>query len=277
MALRKALIPAAGRGTRMQPVTWAVPKELLPVGAKPAIHRVVEEAAAAGLDRIGVVLGPGKELIRDYLERAQQQGEFAGLVFEYLRQEVPNGLAEAISASRSFTGDDPFALLLPDNVLLAPEHRLAVLTELFERSGRDVVGVLELDSSESGRYGNSGLFDGDSPEPGVFEIRQLRDKLPGRLEIPKGETVQRTCGRYVCRPHIMRRIDELRPDVEGEFDEVPVYQRIATEGGLLGRLLPSPLFDVGHPAGFLAANAYLHRQVPDGRGSRLECRSFHTN
>lgn len=258
MQLRKALIPAAGRGTRMRPVTWAVPKELLPVGTRPAIHRVVEEAAAAGLDRIGVVIGPGKELIRDYLETAQRQGEFQGLSFVYLRQEEPRGLADAISVSRAFTGDDPFALLLPDNVLLAPAYRLSSMTDLFVRSGKDVVGVLELDSSESGRYGNSGLFEGSRVEPGVFAIERLRDKLPGRLEIAAGETALRTCGRYICRPHVMRWIDELRPDVEGEFDEVPVYQRIAAEGGLLGRQLPLPLFDVGHPSGFLAANAYLH-------------------
>ncbi len=261
MPVRKALIPAAGRGTRMRPVTWAVPKELLPVGSKPAIHRVVEEAAAAGLERIGVVIGPGKELIRSYLETARRQGEFPGLAFEYLRQEEPNGLAEAIAVSRSFTRDEAFALLLPDNVLLSPEYRLASLIDLFERSGKDVVGVLRLDSEESGRYGNSGLFEGSSPEPGVFEIRRLCDKGPGRLQIPAGETVLRTCGRYVCRPHVMGWIDELRDRVQGEFDEVPVYQRIAGAGGLLGLTLPLPLFDVGHPEGFLAANAYLHQRA----------------
>lgn len=266
MPLRKALIPAAGRGTRMHPVTWAVPKELLPVGAKPAIHRVVEEAAAAGVDQIGVIIGPGKELIRQYLDTAAARGEFAGLAFDYLWQEEPLGLAEAISLARSFTADDPFALLLPDNVLLSPDYRLSLLTELFERSGRDVVGVLSLGSDESGRFGNSGLFEGESTAPGVFAIRSLADKGPGRLRIGGGEIVRRTCGRYVCRPHVMRWIDELRPTIRREFDEVPVYQRIAAEGGLLGREIPLPLFDVGHPSGFLAANAYLHeRQRAAGR------------
>jgi UTP--glucose-1-phosphate uridylyltransferase len=263
MALRKALIPAAGRGTRMRPVTWAVPKELLPVGTRPAIHRVVEEAAGAGLDRVGVVIGPGKELIREYLETARRNGEFAGLDFEYLHQEEPNGLAEAVSLARGFTDGEPFALLLPDNVLLAPDYRLTSLVDLFTRSGKDVVGVLELDSGESGRYGNSGLFEGSSTDPGVFEIRRLRDKRPGRLVIPPGETVLRTCGRYVCRPHVMGWIDELRPGIEGEFDEVPVYQKIAAAGGLLGRVLPPPLFDVGHRSGFLAANAYLHHRAAE--------------
>lgn len=267
MPVRKALIPAAGRGTRMRPVTWAVPKELLPVGTRPAIHRVVDEAVAAGLDRIGVVIGPGKRLIRDYLETARREGEFAGVDFELLWQEEPKGLAEAISASRSFIADEPFALLLPDNVLLSPEYRLASLIELFEDSGKDVVGVLALPSSESGRYGNSGLFEGRSPRPGIHEIERLRDKGPGRLQIPAGRTVRRTCGRYVCRPQIIRWIDELRPSIDGEFDEVPVYQRVAAEGGLLGHELPLPLFDVGHPSGFLAANAYLHQaRRPDGDG-----------
>ena len=259
MAVRKALIPAAGRGTRMRPVTWTVPKELLPVGTRPAIHRVVDEAAAAGLDRVGVVIGPGKRLIRDYLETARRQGALAGLELEYLWQEEPTGLADAISVSRSFLADDPFALLLPDNVLLSPDYRLASLIELFEESGKDVVGVLALGGEESGHYGNSGRFEGRSPRAGVHQIERLRDKGPGRLEIPAGETVRRTCGRYLCRPHVVRWIDELRPGIEGEFDEVPVYQRIAAEGGLLGCELPLPLFDVGHPSGFLAANAYLHR------------------
>ena len=97
--------------------------------------------------------------------------------------------------------------------------------------------------------------------PGVWEIHRLRDKSPGRLRIPEGGTVLRTCGRYVCRPHLLPRIAALRTVADGELDEVPVYQRIAEEGGLVGRLLPAPLFDVGHPAGFLAANAYLHGQA----------------
>ena len=258
MRLRKALIPAAGKGTRMRPVTRVVPKELLPLGARPALHWVVEEAAAAGVEEIAIVLAPGKELIREYLESGRRQGLFPGLAFEYLLQEEPTGLADAIALAGGFVDGEPFALLLPDNLLLAPGYRLEHLTSLLARTGKDVVGVLELDSGSSGAYGNSGTFEGPSIGAGVFEIRRLADKGPGRLEIPPGETVRRTCGRYACGPDLLARIEELRPEVVGEFDEVPVYQRIAREGGLLGRVLPLPLFDVGHPRGFLAANAYLH-------------------
>lgn len=265
MALRKALIPAAGRGTRMRPVTLAVPKELLPVGSKPAIQHVVEEAVAAGIEELGVVIGPGKELVRSYLETARDRGLLPGVELEFLWQGEPTGLADAIWLGRRFTGEEPFALLLPDNVLLSPDYRLALLTDLFARSGRDVVGLLALDSSQSGRFGDSGRFEGRRLEPGVFEIGRLQDKRAGRLRIAPGETVIRTCGRYVCRPGLMRRIEELRGAAAGELDEVPAYQQIAREGGLLGRELPPPLFDVGHPSGFLAACAYLHRQgIADG-------------
>lgn len=260
MELRKALIPAAGRGTRMRPVTLTVPKELLPVGTRPAIHRVVEEAAAAGLEEVGVVVGPGKELVREYLETARDRGLLAGVRLEFLWQETPNGLAEAIWVSRGFTGDEPFALLLPDNMPLSPEYRLRLLRDLFERTGKDVVGVLALDESDSGRFGDSGRFEGAALEPGVFAIERLHDKRPGRLRIAPGETVLRACGRYVCGAHLMRRVGELLASADGELDEVPVYQEIAREGGLLGLRVPPPLFDVGHPAGFLAAGAYLHQQ-----------------
>ena len=266
MPLRKALIPAGGRGTRMRPVTRVVPKELLPVGNRPAIHRVVEEAVAAGLDRIGVVIGPGKELVRAYLEAARDRGELPDVSFEFPIQEEPRGLADAIWASRGFLDGDPFALLLPDNVLLSSRHRLAAMTDLHAESGKDVVGVLELDASQTGRYGNSGLFEGDERRPGVFEIHRLRDKGPGRLRIAEGTTVRRACGRYVCRPHLLEGIAELRRVGDTELDEVPVYQRIAAAGGLLGRLLVPPLFDVGHPSGFLAANAWLHDRETEAEG-----------
>ena len=183
--------------------------------------------------------------------------------FEFPIQEEPRGLADAIWVSRRFLDGEPFALLLPDNVLLSPKHRLATMTELHLRSGKDVVGILELDASQTGSYGNSGLFEGEERRPGVFEIHRLRDKGPGRLSIAAGETVRRTCGRYVCRPHLLEGIEELRRDAEGELDEVPVYQRIAAVGGLLGRVLPAPLFDVGHPSGFLAANAWLHQRAEE--------------
>lgn len=261
----KAVIPAAGLGTRMEPVSRVVPKELLPVGSKPAIQWVIEEAAAAGLTEIAVVLSPTKGLIFEYLADGGLDSEL-GVRFHYVTQDVQRGLADAMWQCRNFTDGEPFGLLLPDNVLLSPEHRLSRMVNLYAESGRDVIGVLELDDAYSGQFGNCGLIDFEEKAPGVLDIAKLRDKEPGRLAIEKGMTVVRTCGRYICHSHVFEYMKRFRPGGENngsqtELDEVPVYQAIIREKGALGCVLPLPLFDVGHPAGYAAANGYWARHL----------------
>ncbi len=262
--VRKAIIPAAGKGTRMEPVSRVVPKELLPIGSKPAIQWVIEEAAAAGLTEIAVVLSPEKGLIFEYLADGGLDTQL-GVRFHYVTQEVQRGLADAMWECREFAAGEPFALLLPDNVLLAPEHDLGRMLELHAASGMDVIGVLELDSSHDRQFGNCGVIDFETTEPGRLAIRKLRDKLPGRLAIKEGETVVRTCGRYVCRSQVFEYMEPFRSGSAGngsqrELDEVPVYQEIIKDRGAVGCVLPLPLFDVGHPAGYAAANGYWARR-----------------
>ncbi len=241
----------------MQPFTHVVPKELVPLGARPAIDWVVREALEAGLDQLGLVVGPDKGLIRDYLERLQELGELPPFSLELIHQEVPLGLAEAMALGRSFAAGEPFALVLPDNIFLSPEYSLGRMVEAAEDSGQDVVGVIRVDHPQSGLYGNCGRIDFDPLPSGHLALRHLASKGPGRLEVPPGETVLRACGRYICQPHIFDYIDQVRPQIEGEYSEVPVYQQIIAEKGALGVELPGPLFDVGHPSGYLAANAFL--------------------
>lgn len=260
MTLRKAIIPAAGHGTRMRPFTAVVPKELLPVGSKPAIHWAVEEAAAAGLVEIAVVVSRAKPLIAEYLEAAGL-ADTLGVSFEFIIQEEQLGLADAIWCCRDFAGDDSFGLLLPDNVVASGTSGFAAMAALFRRAGRDVFGVLELDASHSLQYGYSGLIDFERTNDGTLEISRLADKRPGRLEIAPGDTVVRTCGRYVCTPDLLAGIERLRGSADGELDEVPVYQEIIQKRGALGVVLPPPLFDVGYPRGFAAANAWWLEQL----------------
>lgn len=264
MKVKRAVIPAAGRGTRMQPFTHVVPKELAPLGAKPGLHFVVEEAAAAGLTEVAVVLSPEKELIRRYLEVLA--AEFPAVRFTTILQPEPLGLAEAMALCRDFAAGEPFALLLPDNVLLNPDYRLQVLVDLFEELERDIVGVLALDHTASGRFGNCGRIEADEFRPGVLRLHQLESKKPGRLHIPEGETIRRSCGRYICHPAIFDDIDRVRPMVLAdpamdEFSEVPVYQDILKHRGVCGSVIPQPLFDIGNPTGYLAAAAWLHAQL----------------
>lgn len=261
MAIRRAVIPAAGHGTRMRAIAGTEPKELLPVGDRPVLRHVLDEALAAGLDEIALVVSPAKGAIRAYVEREVAAGGLAARV-TWVEQTVQRGLGDAMALCRDFVAGEPFALLLPDNVFLAPDYSLRPMVDLAAEHGRDVVGVVELGDDSSGRFGNCGLIDFRALAPGVLEIEGLADKLPGRLEIAPGERVTRTCGRYVCRPDVLDVLEQLRPAAEArgrELDEVPAYQRIIAERGALGRVLPPPLFDTGNPAGYAAANAYLER------------------
>ncbi|MCP4203265.1 MAG: NTP transferase domain-containing protein [bacterium] len=264
-AVTKAVIPAAGLGTRMEPVSRVVPKELLPVGSKPAIQWVIEEAAAAGLTELAIVLSPTKGLLFEYLADGGLDSEL-GVRFQYVTQDVQRGLADAMWQCRDFTDGEPFALLLPDNVLLSREHSLSRMVSLYARNGRDVIGALELDHSHSGQFGNCGLIDFERKAAGVLEISHLRDKRPGRLAIEEGATVVRACGRYICHAQVFEYMKRFRPGgdnngSQAELDEVPVYQAIIEEKGALGCLLSLPLFDVGYPAGYAAANGYWARHL----------------
>lgn len=241
----------------MEPFSLAVPKELAPVGSTPALHRVIDEAVAAGLGQIAVVTAPGKELLERYVSLVQKRGGWAGAEFAFLPQPEPLGLGDAISQARGFAAGESFALLLPDNLPLAADYRLADLLVTHQRHDRHVVGVLRLDDSWSGLYGNCGRVESREIEPGIVAIDRIADKRPGRLRIAAGEEILRTCGRYICKADVFRRLEALRPTVDGELDEVPVYQQLAREDGVVGHVMPLPLFDVGHAEGLLAASAWL--------------------
>jgi UTP--glucose-1-phosphate uridylyltransferase len=244
----------------MLPATRAVPKELLPIGSTPAIHWVLEEAAAAGIEEAVVVVSPDKPLIAKYLETSAL-ADALGVSLRFVTQEAPRGLADAIWQCREVVADQPFALLLPDNVVLSGSAGFRAMLDLNARDGRDVLGALRLDSRWSGQFGHSGLIDFEEREGGVLEITRLGDKRPGRLEIAPDRTVVRTCGRFVCTPDVVAGIERLRGAETGELDEVPVLQEIIGRRGACGIILPPPLFDVGSPHGFAAANAaWLERQ-----------------
>ena len=256
--VHKALIPCAGHGTRMRPFSDLVPKELVPLGSVPALRFIIDEARLAGIEQIGIVQRPGKHLIERFVDQLLAQPAYAELHFEWIEQPEPLGLAEAIAAASDFLGRDSYALLLPDNWLASADYRLADLLSAHAETGLDVLGALRLEHRHDGLYGNSGRIEYEARDDDTVLIRRLADKGPGRLEIGPGETLLRTCGRYVCSPLLLETIDRVRPEIRGEFSEVPAYQRIIDERGAIGYVLPPPVFDLGHPSGYLAASAYLH-------------------
>ena len=262
--VRKAIVPAAGRGTRMNPISKYLPKELVPLGSEPALGLVLEEIRSAGIHQVGLVVRSAKGGIEDYArDLPLGGGPLSDLEITFIEQAVPNGLGDAVLQAADYLAGEPFALLLPDNFLPSPDHRFGDLVALFERTGKDVIGVLELDSRHSGEYGNCGRIDYTEREPGVLELHELFDKQPGRLIIGEGETVRRTCGRYVCKPHLLERLEELSHTTAGELDEVPAYQSIIESDGAYGFVLASPVFDIGYPKGYLAASSWLYEHYED--------------
>ncbi len=255
--VKTALIPAAGLGTRMRPFSLTTPKELVALGSVPAIEFTVLEARAAGIERVVLVIRPDKGQVADYLHLAQSRGRLGEGEIVTAVQEVPLGLADAIYSAREHLDGEPFALLLPDNVILSEDYGLSSLVEAWEEEGRDVVGVLRLDSTDDGRFGHCGLFEGVETRPGTFAIHRIYSKKKGVLRVSEGETLFRTCGRYICHPDVIERIERMREQDLGELDEVPIYQDIARERGVVGVLIPRPLFDVGVPRGVMEANAWL--------------------
>jgi UTP--glucose-1-phosphate uridylyltransferase len=258
-AVRRAVIPAAGRGTRLRPFSLAIPKELAPLGSTPAIHLVLDEVASAGLAEAIVVIAPGKELLRRHVELAQEAGTWPNLGVRYALQQRPTGLADALALCEPLVEGEPFAVLLPDNVPLAPDYRLDSLLGVAREPGQCAVGVIEIDRRWSGLFGNSGRIDGRPIAPGVLAVERLHDKLPGRLVLddPGALPILRACGRYLFTSDVFALLAASRSGSTGEVDEVPAVQRLARDGRLVGVLLPMPLFDVGHPSGLVAANAHL--------------------
>lgn len=256
-SIRKAIVPAAGRGTRLQPFSLVVPKELAPLGGRPALDFVLTEAATAGIEEVAIVTRTGKELLERFVHVRQDAEAWPGLEVHFVSQPEPLGLGDAITRCRTFCGDEAFALLLPDNLPLAPDYRLDTLLAPAARTGMHVLAVLELDTRHSGLYGRSGLIDYQARDDGTLLLERLLPKQPGTLTIAPGETVRRTCGRYACQPDLFDALDEVRSRTVGELDEVPAYQLLVDSGRVLGRPVPMPLFDVGHGAGLLAASAWL--------------------
>jgi UTP--glucose-1-phosphate uridylyltransferase len=261
MPITRAVIPAGGRGTRMRPASLAYPKELIALGAEPALDFVLDEAVSAGIREVCIVVGPDKGAIRRYVDRRREEGGYPDVSFSWALQEVPLGLADAVSRARDFAAGEVFALLLPDNILLSPHYRLSALLDAQLQHGGHIVAVLELDSSWTGLYGNCGLFAGELLATGLWRIDRLLAKGRGTLAIEPGRVARRTCGRYVCHPDLFDAIERHRAlPRDGELDEVPIYDEIARRNDLVGVPVPLPLFDVGQPAGCLAAAAFLASQ-----------------
>ncbi len=274
--LRKAIFPVGGLGTRFLPATKAMPKEMLPVVDKPLIQYAVEEARAAGVEEFIFVTGRGKQAIEDHFDHSRElqdslmaRGKTAELAeiaswlpapgqVAYTRQQEPLGLGHAVWCARHLIGDEPFAVLLADDLVLCDVPCLQQMAEAQRSAGGNLVAVMDVPRAQTGRYGILDVVSDDG---------RLAD-AKGLVEKPKPEAAPSTLsiiGRYILQPEVFA---ELERQEKGAGDEIQLTDAMARTIGRVpfyGYRFTGTRFDCGSKAGFLEANIAFALDRPDLR------------
>ena len=264
MKVKKAIIPAAGLGTRFLPATKAQPKEMLPIVDKPTIQYIIEEAVEAGIQDIIIVTGRNKRSIEDHfdrsialeleLERGGKQ-EMLTMVKEisemanihYIRQKEPRGLGHAILAAQHFIGNEPFAVLLGDDVVVAKQPCLGQMLDVFREYQTSILGVQTVDRQVVDKYG---IIAGKQVDDRVYKVTDMVEK-PSLEEAPSNVAV---LGRYIITPEIFRFLETQDAGRGGEIQLTDALKRLAKEQAMYAYDFMGHRYDVGTKAGFIQAN-----------------------
>lgn len=252
-------MPAAGKGTRLIPLTGRTSKEALPIGCKPMIEYSLEELGRAGIADVGIVLNKKKKDLRKYLAFLPLKLK-KNLQISFMYQTEPLGLADALCRAKRFVGQEPFAVVLPDNIFFSKVPAIQQLVKPFQKYALSVIGLIRVSRAEAERFGNCGLVRGQLLEKGIWRLTALSDKGPGSLKI-EGETALRTFGRSIFSPALFQHVEVVRPAAKGELDDVPVMQEMIKNGKLLGCLLDGKGFDAGNMPGYGAALLHAARKL----------------
>ncbi|MGX1129081.1 UTP--glucose-1-phosphate uridylyltransferase [Streptomyces glaucescens] len=272
--VRKAVVPAAGLGTRFLPATKATPKEMLPVVDKPAIQYVVEEAAAAGLDDVLMVTGRHKRAIEDHFDHAVEleralaaKGDTVRLGavrdparlanIHHIRQGEPLGLGHAVLCARRHVGDQPFAVLLGDDLIDPRESLLARMLEVRERHGGSVVALMEVPEEQVHLYGCAAVE--PAGRDGIVRVTGLVEK-PARQDAPSRYAV---IGRYVLDPAVFPVLERTPPGRGGEIQLTDALQELAAGGTVRGVVFTGARYDTGDRTDYLRTVVRLACERPD--------------
>jgi UTP--glucose-1-phosphate uridylyltransferase len=270
--IRKAVIPAAGLGTRFLPATKAVPKELLPIVDTPTIQYIVAEAVAAGVRDVILVVARGKDSIVDHfdiaaeleahLERAgklelkRQMREIAQMAnVVTVRQQEPLGLGHAVLCARDVVGDEPFVVMLGDDVIDAPVPAAKQLADCYARHGLGTIALMEVPHDETSMYG---IAAGHLLDDRTLRIERLVEKP--KKDPPSALAV---IGRYVLPPGIFDVLERVQPGVGGEIQLTDALAVLAREEGLLGYRFEGDRYDAGDRLGYLRANIAFALKRPE--------------
>jgi len=261
--VRKAVFPVAGLGTRLLPATKSIPKEMITIVDRPLIQYAVDEAHEAGIEQLIFVTGRGKSALVDYFDQAfeleatmREKGKSLGVLepsnarfgeVVSVRQQQPLGLGHAVWCARDIVGDEPFAVLLPDELMWSKPSCLAQMVQAYEQVGGNIVAALEVPDSETHKYG---VIDPGASDGRLTEIRGLVEKpapgsAPSNLMLP---------GRYILQPEVMRALDAQEKGAGGEIQLTDAMAKLIGTQPFHGYRFKGERYDCGSATGFVIAN-----------------------
>lgn len=263
MKVRKAVIPAAGLGTRFLPATKAQPKEMLPIVDKPTIQYIIEEAVVSGIEEILIITGRNERSIEDHFDKSfelEQQLEVKGkdnllnMVRDisnladiyYIRQKEPRGLGHAINCAKTFIGKEPFAVMLGDDVVFNKKPCIKQLIDCYNEYKTSIIGVQKIPNKDVSKYG---IIKGKYIEDRVYKVKDLIEK-PKKEEAPSNIAI---LGRYIITPKIFDILDNTKPGRGGEIQLTDALKTLACEEAIYAYDFEGRRYDVGDKLGFLEA------------------------
>ncbi len=273
MRVRKAVIPAAGLGTRVLPASKSIPKEMLPIVDKPAIQYIVEEAVASGIEEILIITNRGKSVMEDHFDRSPELEERLQLSkrmdlyeevvqvsklanIQYLRQKETKGLGHAVNCAKTFVGNEPFAVLYGDDVIIGDVPAARQLCDAYEKYGKGVAGIKYVPTEQIGKYC-------------TLKVEPLEDKIfsvTDMIEKPKPEQIisnYAILGRCILPPSVFDILDDLPPGANGEIQLTDAMQKIARQEGMIGVVYDSKRYDMGNKLGILQATVEVGVKHPE--------------
>ena len=280
MKVKKAIIPAAGLGTRFLPATKAQPKEMLPIVDKPTIQYIIEEAVASGIEEILIITGKNKRAIEDHFDKSvelEQELEKKGkkdllkMVRDisnmadiyYIRQKEPKGLGHAINCARTFVGDEPFAVMLGDDVVDSEVPCLKQLIEAYNEYKTSILGVQEVADEDVCKYG---IVNGKQIEDRVYKVKDLIEK-PSIEDAPTNIAI---LGRYIINPAIFSILEHTKPGKGGEIQLTDGLKELAQQEAMYAYVFDGRRYDVGDKQGFLEATVEFALRREDLREEFLD-------
>ena len=279
--VRKAVIPAAGLGTRFLPATKAQPKEMLPIVDKPTLQYIIEEAVASGIEEILIITGRSKKCIEDHFDKSvelelelEKNGkeqmlkmvrEISDMVdIHFIRQKEPKGLGHAISCAKTFVGNEPFAVLLGDDIVYNEgKPCLKQLIDCYDEYKTSVLGVQTVEAKDVNKYG---IVNGIHIEDRVYKVKGLVEKPPVE-EAPSNVAI---LGRYIITPQIFKILEETKPGKGGEIQLTDALLKLIDEEAMYAYDFEGTRYDVGDKLGFLKATVEYALRREDLRDGFIE-------